>query len=143
MLYHGIQDTAQNYETRIQLSALMDLEEQMARFEADYEGMIAQIARYYVLPANSLVLDVFHRHRTIPQLLLEAAPRLREFFGGDAVFNLRVLIDESGSQTLYAVAMWAGRAEDVIVALDHFEDGWWISNSRQASGILTFTYELV
>jgi len=76
-------------------------------------------------------------------LLIEAVPRLWESFGIDAVFNLRVLIDESGSRTLYAVAMWAGSAKDVSIALDQFEDGWWILNSRQASGILTFTYELV
>jgi hypothetical protein len=143
MLYHGFQETAQNYVPRVQLATFVDLEQQMARFEADHEALIVEIGRHYVMPAKSPVLDVFRSYRTIPQLLIEAVPRLWESFGIDAVFNLRVLIDESGSRTLYAVAMWAGSAKDVSIALDQFEDGWWILNSRQASGILTFTYELV
>jgi len=35
------------------------------------------------------------------------------------------------------LALWLGKA------LDQFDDSWWIANSRQASGNLYFTYELV
>jgi hypothetical protein len=56
---------------------------------------------------------------------------------------LRAPIDESGSQTLYVVAMWPGNVRDVRQALARFDDAWWIAHSRQASGHLAFTYELV
>ena len=63
--------------------------------------------------------------------------------GGNAVFNLRAPIDEAGSQTLYAVAMWPGKLQDVRDALAKFDDEWWMARARQAAGYLTFTYELV
>lgn len=143
MLYHGFQETSQNYLPKTQLASFIHLEQQMARFEADHEAMIAEIGKHYVMQPKSPVLDAFRSYRTIPQLLIEALPRLKESFGNDSVFNLKVLVDESGSQTIYAVAMWAGSAKDVLIALNQFEDEWWISNSRHASGTLTFTYELV
>jgi hypothetical protein len=143
MLFNGFQETLELPKPRKQLAKLIDLEEQMARYQAEHEALITEVRKQYVLPADSSVVDFLHDRRTLPQLLLEAKPHLEEYFGGDAVFRLRCPIDESGSQTLYAVAMWPGRAMDVRTALDSFDDAWWISNSRQASGHLIFTYELV
>jgi len=54
-----------------------------------------------------------------------------------------MMIDEDGAQTLYVVAVWSGDVQDVRIALEHFDAQWWIANSRQASGDLCFTYELV
>ena len=115
----------------------------MARFEADHQEIVAQVRRSYVLPNDASVAEFFRSHRTIPQLLVLAAPHLLEYFGAGTVLTLRATIDEYGSQTLYAVVMWPGAVRDVRDALANFDDHWWIANSRQAGGDLTFTYELV
>lgn len=122
---------------------LADFEQQMFRFDHEHDAKTAEIRKHYVLPSSSSVLAFLVDHRTISDLLLEAVPSIRKHFGSDAVFHLRVPADESGSRTLYAVAVWSGEALDVRNALERFDDTWWIAHSRQASGYLVFTYELV
>lgn len=119
------------------------LEQQMAQFDADHEAVVTELQRSYVLLNDQSVRKFFKTHRTAPQLLIEAVSHLRRHFGNGTVFNLRTTVDEYGAQTLYAVAMWPGAVADVRNALAHFDDEWWIANSRQASGDVTFTYELV
>lgn len=120
-----------------------DLETQMTAFEAQHEAVVNELRRTFVMPDESSVVTFLSEHRTIPQILSEAATHLRACFGTGAVFNLRVPIDESGSRTLYAVVMWPGKLRDVREALAKFDDRWWIAHSRQTSGYLTFTYELM
>jgi hypothetical protein len=122
---------------------LDDLETQMAEFAAENVAVLNEVRRYFVLPANSSVAAFLSGHRTISQMLLEAVVHLRACFGASTVFSLRAPIDESGSQTLYAVAMWSGNVSDVRRALVAFDNAWWMARSGQASGYLAFTYELV
>lgn len=129
----------EQYALRIQ----EHIEQQMAQFEAEHEATVAQLRRRYVFLNDQAIRGFFRSHRTAPQLLLEAMPHLHESFGADSVFNLRVMTDEYGAQTLYAVVTWPGSAMDVRVALDSFDERWWIANSHQASGDVSFTYELV
>lgn len=115
----------------------------MAAFVAQNEAVLNDVRKHYVFPADASVQDFLAEHRAIPQLLLEAAPRLKTYFGGNVVFNLRAPVDEAGSRTLYAVAMWPGRLRDVRDALARFDNDWWMARAGQAAGYLTFTYELV
>jgi hypothetical protein len=119
------------------------LEQQMAEFEAAHEAVLAELQRSYVFLNDHSVKRFFRTHRTAPQLLIEAVPHLRQYFGNGTVLNLRTTVDEYGAETLYAVAMWPGAVGDVRNALEHFDEQWWIANSRRASGDVTFTYELV
>lgn len=122
---------------------LDQIEQQMAQFEADHETAVTQLQRSYVFLNDRAIRSVFRSHRTAPQVLIEAVPWLRRTLGAATVFNLRASIDESGGQTLYVVAVWPGDVRDVRMALELFDEQWWITNSRQVSGDLTFTYELV
>jgi len=115
----------------------------MSTFVAEHKAVLRDVRRHFVLPADSSVVTFLAEHPNLTQVLLEAAPKLRAFFGAETVINLRAPIDDSGSQTLYAVVMWPGKVRDVRDALARFDDAWWIARSRQASGYLTFTYELV
>lgn len=130
-------------EPRQSTAIFEGLEKQMAEFAAEHVAGLNDLRKHFVLPADLSVLNFLSGHRIIPQMLLQAAPHLRNYFGARAVFNLRAPIDESGSQTLYAVVMWPGNVRDVRQALARFDDAWWIANSRRASGYLAFTYELV
>jgi len=120
------------------------LEKQMLDFTVQHQAMLADVRRHFVLPPDpNPVTSFLSAHRAIPQILLEAMGPLRTCFGADAVFHLRTLTDESGSQTLYAVVMWPGSLRDVRAGLARFDDDWWTAHSHQASGHLTFTYELI
>lgn len=143
MLYEDFQEASAFPDQKVDAQILVDLEDQMARFEAEHEALIKEVRKHYVLPNTSSVLTFFRNHRTLPQLLMEAVPHIKEHFGSEAVFNLKVPTDESGSQTLYAVAMWPGKVQDVRAALERYDTSWWIANSRRGGGDLTFTYELV
>lgn len=124
-------------------SSFEGLERQMAEFSAQHDSLLSKVRRHYILPADSSVMTFLTEHRTLPPILLEAASHLTACFGAHAVFALRAPIDDSGWQTLYAVAMWPGNVREVREALAKFDDTWWIQYSREASGYLTFTYELV
>lgn len=120
-----------------------DLERQMEEYASQYQAALDEVRKYYVLRTDSSIRDFLNAHRTIPQILLEAAPQLRAFFGTNTVFTLRASIDEARSGILYAVVMWPGPTQDARSALTTFDNQWWIARAGQAAGYLTFTYELV
>jgi hypothetical protein len=113
------------------------------RFAATHEATLTEVQKYFVLPNDSSVATFLTEHRSLSQVLLEAVAPLRACFGAQTVFFLKAPIDESGSRTLYAVARWPGKVSDARSALAKFDEDWWIAQSRQAAGYLTFTYELV
>jgi len=108
---------------------------------AQHEAVANEVRKHYA--ADSSVLSFLSEHRSIPQILLGAAPQLKACFGADTVFDLRAPIDEAGSRTLYAVVMWPGKSQDARDALAKFDNDWWMARAGQAAGYLTFTYELV
>ncbi len=142
-LYQPFQAAPRWPEPRQRAAIPEVLEKQMAESAAQHEAVVNDVRKHYVLPADASVRDFLTEHRAIPQILLEAAPQLKAHFGGNAIFNLRAPIDEAGSRTLYAVAMWPGELRDVRDALAKFDNDWWMARAGQAAGYLTFTYELV
>lgn len=143
-LVHGIHPQAQSEmpDAGIGLAVLEKLEKQMASFAKQQAEVIA-LRKFFVIDDGLSIEAFLGEHRTLPQLLLEATDYLRAAFGDDVVFKLRAPIDEYGSSTLYAVAMWSGPIADVRIALDRFDADWWLANSRRASGRLSITYELI
>ncbi len=69
----------------------------MAEFSADHAATLNQVLRYFVLPTDPSVPTFLSGHRSISQILLEAAFYLKVCFGAGAVFNLRAPIDEAGT----------------------------------------------
>lgn len=119
------------------------IERQMAQFEAEHDAAIANLRREYIFVDDQSIRTFLRSHRTAPQLLFQALPYLRRNFGVETLLRLYSTADEYGAQTLYASVVWPGNIQDVRAALDRFDEQWWIANSHQASGDVTFTYELV
>lgn len=141
--WHAESRSARSVISGEQSPIFPNLERQMSEFEVNHQNLLAEVRKHYVFHQDISVNAFLSSHRTIPPLLLQAIPRLKDFFGEDTVFALRAPIDESGAQTLYVVARWPGIVRKARMALDEFDEAWWIPNSRQASGDLVFTYELV
>ena len=119
-----------------------NLERQMAAYEVEYQAMIAEVVRSYVMPRNDSVLNFLSTHRSIASLLLQALPRLQQYLP-ETIFALRASADDDGWQTLCVDAIWRGNARDAFAGLDRFEDAWWVANSHMGAGHLIFTYRLV
>ena len=110
MLHERIQNVpAETATIHPQRSFIRDIEAQMQQFEREYQGAVAEVRKFYVLPTDLSALDFLNDHRALPQLLIDAAPQLKKYFG-DTVFTLRATSDEYGWQSLFADAMWAGDA---------------------------------
>jgi hypothetical protein len=130
------------FETREPPALFESFEEQRKESAGQYEVVLREVRRHYAFPVDSSVRGFLTEHRTISHILLEAVPHLKACFGDATVFSLRAPMDDAGSRTLYAVAMWPGRPCDVREALARFDDSWWTVRSRRASAYLAFTYEL-
>lgn len=141
-LYRAFQESPRSSDARRRPELFRELGKQMADYAAQ-QAVLDDVRKHYVLPADSSVLNFLTNHRGMAQVLLDAAPRLKHYFGAATIFSLRAPVDESGMRTLYAVVIWAGKIRDVRNALARFDDEWWLPHSTQASGYLIFTYELV
>jgi hypothetical protein len=101
------------------------------------------VHKHYLLPAGDSVLNYLTDHPATIHILVEAAPRLKQYFGNSTIFGLRTLVDEAGIRTLYVVVVWPEEIDAVRNALGRFDDEWWLAHSRQPSEYIVFTYELV
>ena len=143
-LYQAVQAKPKWPERPVSKEAIFEgFERQMAEFASQHDTLLAEIRKHYLLPPDSSVQSFLTEHRSLPALVLQALPGLRVCFGPQAIIALRAPIDASGDRILYGVVQWAGSARDAKKALQKFDDTWWISRSHEASGHLTFTYELV
>ncbi len=137
-----IQDASTTGHTGVQSSILQGLEAQMAQHEREYVAHLEDLAKLYVIPTDGSVTEFLNDHRAVPQILIAGLPHLRKHFP-DAVLALRTTSDEFGWENLYVDVLWPGDALEAFRLLDQFGDDWWIANSLQARGALTFTYRLV
>lgn len=126
------------------VAVLEGYERDMAVFQAEHEEALRNIKMHFVLDADgSAVIAFLNDHRTIPQFLLEAVEPLTQSFGPATNFTLKAPIEDDGRSMLYVIAPWSGPVEDARQALSRFDNTWWLEHAYQASGYLTFTYELI
>ena len=104
--------------------------------------LIDEVREHYVLETNA-VGTILANHPNVAQVLLDAAPVLKEYFGSRTIFKLRPSMDEAGGRPLYVVVIWPGAVNDVRNSLGKFDGEWWISRSTAMAGRLIVTYELV
>lgn len=142
MLHQMLHKESPSYHEPKLAISLREEHEENVRATVVHDAILRHIRELFVISPD-LPTELLFAHRAIPRLLLEGATHLRACFGSGTVFTLRAPIDDSGSRTLYVVVMWPGSVREVRMALDRFDETWWIANSDQSSGYLTFTYELV
>jgi hypothetical protein len=107
------------------------------------ERELNDVRARYVFSEPAEVELFLKDHRTIPGLLLEAAAYLRNCFGPIVPLRLTVSLEEDGSRTLQALAVWNGPLNEAKNALARFDMDWWLDNCRRSSGRTIFDYELI
>ncbi len=124
-------------------SGLLEEHEKQGGGSVPRESVLDVVRKHYLLPADDSVLSYLTHYPSTLQVLAEAAPRLKQYFGGAAIFRLKAPVDEAGIRTLYVVVVWPDEIGAVRRALDKFDDEWWLIHSRQTAEYVVFTYELV
>jgi hypothetical protein len=122
---------------------LRDIEHQLESDRIEFELEINSLKRSYVLVKPEQVIQYIRDHRTLPSLLNEAAPKLKECFGADTVIQLELGSAGDESPTLRVLAMWPGSLASANAALRAFDESFWIANCDRASGNLVIDRELV
>lgn len=131
-------------ERRAGARELEGYELEMAAFQAEHKRSLAEIERQFIFDGDRTpIVEFLDQHRTIPQIVLESVVPLKQQFGPDVNFMLRAPLEDDGLRMLYVVVPWAGTVEAARDALARFDEAWWLAHSYQASGHLTFVYELV
>ena len=126
----------------IQLAELAHLEDQMARYREDHRKIIETLRSLYVFQDDATISQFLQSHKTVAPVLAEAERHLRQFFG-DAILVLRSTTDDQGWDMLYATVQWPGEPADAVIALNAFDNAWWLANSYPVGSNLTLTYRLV
>jgi hypothetical protein len=117
-------------------------ESQMVEFFQEHEGQLHLLRREYVFDPADGVRLFLRDHRALPEILVEAAIELRRCFGNGVVLLLQVLEDEGAPVTIYGIVLWKDSLDSARAALQNFDETWWISTSRRASGSIVFDYQL-
>jgi hypothetical protein len=98
--------------------------------------------REFVIENRAVVKNYIATNR-LTGLLLEALPRLEEYFGANPVKALSLITDDEGSSTLFCSVKWAGDLEAARAALREFDEAWWLANSGKVAGKLNFDFDLI
>jgi hypothetical protein len=101
-----------------------------------------QLNQSYVID-NRDAVNPFLAANRLYSILREALPHLDAAFSKSTVKTLSLITDDEGSQTLFCFVMWKGEMEAARAALQAFDEGWWLTNSRKIAEKLNFDFELI
>lgn len=149
---HDLSEQASNPSQQTALSpgppspepqALTEYEIQMTRFAVEQEEDFKKLRKEYVLVEGPSVEAFLRGHRSLIEVLLDAAAQIKACFGVDNVLQLRLGGEEGDAPNLvYGVIQWSGSLDAARAALDAFDESWWVANVRKASGRVVFDFEL-
>jgi len=122
---------------------LTDYGREMEEFAFEQADELTRLRKEYVLDTDPRVEAFLCDHRSLLEVLLDAVVHLKTTFGKECVFKLRLGSNEDdGPRVLCGIVQWKMGLCAARVALETFDESWWIENSRRASGRLSFDYEL-
>src|SRR5208337_4117371 len=110
--------------------------------EAGRDLGLKELEQLYVLEDRSEVAAFIERNR-LRELLLEAGGPLNAAFGEAVVKKLSLLEDDEGFETLFCLALIPGDMHQTMLALESFDERWWLARSGRVGGKLNFDLELV
>jgi hypothetical protein len=117
-------------------------EQQMTKFAAEQRRQVERLSKNYVFDDGERVRSFLQNHRALSEILLEAAPELRRCFGDEIMLQLQVPCEEGLPGVIYGIVIWKGDVRTARVALQQFDDSWWMAATKKASGRIVFDYQL-
>lgn len=104
--------------------------------------LIERLQKDYVFENRARVCSYLENRPSLPQILLEAIPHLKECFGATPTPQLQLPFEDETPQTIYGIVPWMGSVSEARAALRRFDDSWWRDGSKKASGRIVFDYKL-
>lgn len=96
----------------------------------------------FVFENRAEVTEFIQRNR-LAGLLFQAVQPLLDAFGTEVIKILRVVRDDEGSESLFClVSVRTGLAEAQL-ALESFDERWWLARCALKAGLLNFDFDLV
>jgi hypothetical protein len=138
----GIVDVRADLSTKFEQEVTRQEKEQAAYRYEEEQRELENLRRAYVFTDSSLVRAFLREHRALPVILLDAIPWLKKAFGNSAPFQLQLMVEEDEPTILCGLVLWTESLTSAQEALRRFDESWWLSNCRRASGNLIFDYEL-
>ncbi|MFZ0629720.1 MAG: hypothetical protein WA399_02090 [Acidobacteriaceae bacterium] len=138
----GLLDAWEDLSIKFERQVAQQEKQQSAYLYEEQQRELETLRRVYVFVDSSLVRAFLREHRALPVLLLDAVPWLKSAFGDTPTLQLQLMIEEGEPATLCGLVLWTGALESAKEALRRFDDNWWLSNCRRASGNLIFDIEL-
>lgn len=102
----------------------------LSSLEGIYQFASEDVIRF--LESNSFLID----------LLEEAAPKIREYFGADTEVLLELCKDPEGHE-VFARIITKLEPKEALAILDCFDDEWWLDVSPRAKRALNFALRYV
>jgi len=69
---------------------LQSLEKQMAEHQIEFQENLKALYAHYILEKTTDLSAYLTTHRALPSLLIEIAPKLKSYFGSDAIVKLEL-----------------------------------------------------
>jgi hypothetical protein len=96
----------------------------------------------YVWDDRPSVLRFIEESR-VRGLLLDARQALDDAFGKEAIKSLSLVRDDEGFDTLFCLVRTRAELEVATLALQVFDERWWLARSEEAHGKVNFDFDLV
>ncbi|MBI2816214.1 MAG: hypothetical protein HYX72_04680 [Acidobacteria bacterium] len=95
----------------------------------------------YVIENRRRVAAFIERNR-LRAFLQQARKPLNDAFGEATVKTLTIVCDDEGFETLFCLVRFTGDMRQAKLALNSFDEHWWLMRSDQVAEKLNFDFEL-
>jgi hypothetical protein len=109
----------------------------------DFKEDLEALHKHYIfLDDDRTIIRFFETHPAISSLLMGAVEPLRGAFGDRRLIYIRIQSSDEDSLLKVAVLLPADFGNDPELALQSFDEEWWLNNCHSSGGTLVFDYEM-
>jgi hypothetical protein len=109
----------------------------------DFKEDLETLHKHYIfLDDDRAIVRLLETHPAISSLLMGAVEPLREAFGDRRLIYIRIQSSDEDSLLKVAVLLPTDFGSDPELALQSFDEEWWLNNCHRSGGTLVFDYEM-
>jgi hypothetical protein len=114
--------------------------EQIAPLATEEKGLrsFPTLAAFYCVASPMAVEKFLVAHAGLVPLLFSAFPKIKSYWGTEINPALTIVDDPEGGFSVLVVGLSSNKL-DAYVALDRFDEEWWLDHIKDAQGLLNFS----
>jgi len=112
---------------------------------AAFAQTLRRIEDWYQVADAPAVRRFLYQNRVLADVLVEAFPRVQEFFGPQAQMVLRVVPDREveNDEQLFAYILTSQPPDEAMRRLDALDEAWFLDQLDRVGGLFNFDLEFV